>query len=150
MTDAPTIPDYRPTAAAWQQVTKERHAPDPTDRRLHQDEDDDGTTSYSLTPELMAEACWRLGWLGLVYSGASIVAHYGRWALLASTGFGDWGLHAPDVFGLAAVALGIAVYVVSRRGLLSPRRLLDRTGLPGCRRVWYRGEGILGWSAPDA
>jgi eukaryotic-like serine/threonine-protein kinase len=65
------------------------------------------------------------GWLGCVYSGASIVAHYGRWALLALTGSGDWSLHAPDIFGLAAVALGIAAYVVSRRGLLSPRRLLD-------------------------
>jgi hypothetical protein len=45
--------------------------------------------------------------------------------LLALTGSGDWSLHAPDIFGLAAVALGIAAYVVSRRGLLSPRRLLD-------------------------
>jgi serine/threonine-protein kinase len=87
--------------------------------------DANGETFYSLTPELMAEACWRLGWLGCVYSGGSIVAHYGRWALFAWTGSGDWGLHAPDVFSLAAVALGIAVYLVSRRGLLSPQRLLD-------------------------
>ena len=73
----------------------------------------------------MAEACWRLGWLGLVYSGGSIVAHYGRQALLPSTGSLGWGLHVPEVFGLAAMAMGIAVYVVSRRGLLSPHRLLD-------------------------
>ena len=125
MTDARTIADDRLRTTAWRQVTKEPDARHATDRRLERHDDSDGETFYSLTPELMAEACWRLGWLGCVYSGGSIVAHYGRWALLAWTGSGDWGLHAPDVFGLAAVALGMAVYVVSRRGLLSPRRLLD-------------------------
>ncbi len=125
MSDVRTIPESRLRTAAWRQVTKELGAPDGTDRRLHQQHDSDGGTSYSLTPELMAEACWRLGWLGCIYAGGSLVAHYGRQALLASTGSAAWGLHVPDVFALAAVAMGIAVYVVSRRGLLSPGRLLD-------------------------
>ena len=114
------ISECRLRTTAWRQVTKEPDAPHATDRRIRQHGE-----FYSLTPELLAEACWRLGWLGWVYAGGSIVTHYGRWVLFAWTGSGDWGLHLPDVFSLAAVALGIAVYIVSRRGLLSPQRLLD-------------------------
>jgi hypothetical protein len=73
----------------------------------------------------MTEASCRLGWLGLVYSGGTIAAHFSRRLLLALAGFVDWRFHVSNVFGLAAVVMGITVYVVSRRGYLSPARLLD-------------------------
>ena len=84
-----------------------------------------GPTTHSLTPELMAEASWRLGWLGLVYACGSIAANYGRRALLALAGFGvDWRFHGSDVLGATAAVMGIAVFVVSRRRCLSPTRML--------------------------
>jgi eukaryotic-like serine/threonine-protein kinase len=82
-------------------------------------------TSRSLPPEMMAEATWRLGWLGLIYAGAGLVEHFGRRALLALTGSAVPGANIQDAFIAAAVAMGITVFVVTRRGLLSPKRLLD-------------------------
>jgi eukaryotic-like serine/threonine-protein kinase len=84
-----------------------------------------GPTTHSLTPELMAEASRRLGWLGLVYACGSIAANYGRRALPALAGFGiDWRFHGSDVLGVTAAVMGIAVFVVSRRRWLSPTRML--------------------------
>jgi eukaryotic-like serine/threonine-protein kinase len=81
--------------------------------------------SHTLSPEMMAEAAWRLGWLGLLYAATTILGYYGRRILIGlstpegiTPRFEDW-------FGLGSVALGIAMYVVSRRGLLSLPRLLD-------------------------
>ena len=79
--------------------------------------------SETLTPELMAEASRRLGWLGLIYAGGSIVARFGRSALLVLGGSPEGRFRAPDVFDVMAAALGLGVYLVSRRGLLSQRGL---------------------------
>jgi len=79
----------------------------------------------SLSPELMAEASRRLGWLGLTYAVFSVVTHFGHRALLVLSGSMDVGLHAVDALGLGTVALALAVYAVSRRGLLSHERLLE-------------------------
>jgi len=81
--------------------------------------------SHTFPPELLAEASWRLGWLGLLYAGSGIVGTFGRRALLALTGSIDLGLRTQEIFTLAAIAMGIAVYIVSSRGLLSPKRMLD-------------------------
>jgi serine/threonine-protein kinase len=81
--------------------------------------------SRSLPPELMAEASWRLGWVGLIYAVAGVVEHFGRGALLALAGTGDPGGRIQDAFIVATMVMGIAVFVVSRRRLLSPKRLLD-------------------------
>ena len=83
------------------------------------------STTSTLTPELMAEAGRRLGWLGLVYAGASIVHNVGRVALLAVTESGVRGTDPGGVIGIGTMLMGVAVYVVSRRGRLSPKHLLD-------------------------
>jgi serine/threonine protein kinase len=79
----------------------------------------------SFSPELMAEASRRLGWLGLTYAVFSVVTHFGHRALLLLSGSTDVGLHAADALGLGTVALALAVYTVSRRRLLSHERLLE-------------------------
>ena len=69
------------------------------------------------------EASRRLGWLGLVYAGTLIATYVGRRALLAWTGPVGPGIHFAHL--LPTVMMGIAVYAVSRSGILSPKRLLD-------------------------
>ncbi len=81
--------------------------------------------SRTFPPELMAEASWRLGWLGLLYAASGVVGTFGRRALLALTGSIDLSLRMQEIFSLVAIAMGIAVFLVSRRGLLSPKRMLD-------------------------
>jgi serine/threonine-protein kinase len=80
----------------------------------------------SLPPEAVAEGVRRLGWLGLVYSAGICAAAFSKLALSAVKGTlvaADVGL--PEVFGLAAVVMGLAVFGVVRRGVLSSQRLLD-------------------------
>ena len=69
------------------------------------------------------EASRRLGWLGLVYAGTLIANYVGRCALLAWTEAA--GSSIPLAHLLPTVLMGIAVYAVSRSGILSPKRLLD-------------------------
>ena len=80
-------------------------------------------TSYTLPPDLLVEASRRLGWLGLVYACALLAASVGRRALLVPTESVGPGIHFAHLF--PTVMMGIAVYVVSRSGVLSPKRLLD-------------------------
>jgi serine/threonine-protein kinase len=80
----------------------------------------------SLLPEAIAEGVRRLGWLGLVYAVVSIAGPFARLVLSAARGTvdsSDFGI--PDLFGLAAVVMGLAVFAVVRRGVLSSKRLLD-------------------------
>jgi hypothetical protein len=62
--------------------------------------------TLSLTPELAAEAAWRLGWLGLVYSAGGVFGYFGRRLLLASSHSIETGLGARDLFTAATVAMG--------------------------------------------
>ena len=94
-------------------------------RRVARPPDAPTALGISLSPELMAEASRRLGWLGVTYAVASIVTHFGHRALLLLNGSTDVGLRAADALGLSTVALAFAVYAVSRRGLLSHERLLE-------------------------
>jgi serine/threonine-protein kinase len=74
----------------------------------------------------MAEGARRLGWLGLAYAIGSILGPVARLVVSIARGHFDasnFGL--PDVFGLAAVVMGLAVFVVSRQQLLPPKRLLN-------------------------
>jgi len=99
--------------------------------------------SPTLPPELMAEAGWRLGQLGLVYSGAILVAHFGRRALLVLFGSFDTRFGVADVISMAAVAMGVIVYVISRRGMVSAKRLMD-VGLV-FEVVGAFGMAVTGW-----
>ena len=81
--------------------------------------------SHTLSPEIMAEAAWRLGWLGLLYAVTTILGYYGRRVLIGLSTPGGLTPRVEDWFGLASIALGIGMYVVSRRGALSLPRLLD-------------------------
>jgi len=99
--------------------------------------------SPTLPPELMAEAGSRLGQLGLVYSGAILVAHFGRRVLLALFGSFDTPFGVADVISMAAVAMGIIVYIISRRGMVSAKRLLD-VGLV-FEVVGAFGMAVTGW-----
>jgi len=81
--------------------------------------------SQTVSPELIAEASWRLGWLGLIYSAGALVRYFGRRALHAWSGLGATGADVADLFALLGSLLGLVMYVVSRRSLVSPKRLLD-------------------------
>src|SRR4030095_12034225 len=81
--------------------------------------------SHTLSPEIMAEAAWRLGWLGVLYAVTTILGYYGRRVLIGLSTPGGLAPRVEDWFGLASIALGIGMYVVSRRGVLSLPRLLD-------------------------
>jgi eukaryotic-like serine/threonine-protein kinase len=82
-------------------------------------------TSHTLSPELLGEAARRIGFLGLLYAVAWLVAWFGRRGLLALTGVTAWHLSLLDLFGVAAIGLGLGVYIISQRRLLPPTRLLD-------------------------
>jgi serine/threonine-protein kinase len=81
--------------------------------------------SRSLAPDMMAEAAWRLGWLGLLYAGTTVLGYYGRRVLIGLSGPTVLAPRFEDWFGLGSIALGIAMYAVSRHGFLSLTRLLD-------------------------
>src|SRR5262245_3015426 len=83
------------------------------------------STSHTLPPELMAEAAWRLGWLGLLYSAALLLGYFGRRALLTWSGALGGGWRAGDAIAVAAILMGVAVYLVSRYGSLRPARVVD-------------------------
>ena len=96
-----------------------------TNVRLAKQSTSPGEVWRTLPPELMAEVSWRLGWLGLIYAVSGVIGHFGRRLLLAVTGTIEPGLRIQEAFGLAAIAMGIAVFVIARRGRLSSRRLLN-------------------------
>jgi len=80
--------------------------------------------SHTLPPELAAEASWRLGWLGALFAGFGVVGHFGGRFLLASSSVSA-AFHPRDLIFVAVAIMGIALYVASRRGLLSHARMLD-------------------------
>ena len=81
--------------------------------------------SRTLTPEMILEAAWRLGWLGLIYPGASAFDYLVRHVLFAATASGITGPHTADLFRLAGIGMGIATFGLSRSRLVSPQQQLD-------------------------
>jgi eukaryotic-like serine/threonine-protein kinase len=96
-----------------------------TQHRVRRSVDSSSHSSPSLPPELLADAARRLGWLALIYVGATIVGHFGRRAALTLTGASAFGFQLTDVFALAAMALGVGVYLALRSQRLSSNRVLD-------------------------
>ena len=81
--------------------------------------------SHTLPPELLADAARRLRWVAVIYAGAGVFGHFGRRLLIAAIGSVDIAFHPSDLLGAAMVAMGLAVYGLSRSGLVSATRLLD-------------------------
>jgi eukaryotic-like serine/threonine-protein kinase len=96
-----------------------------TEHRVRRSVDAHSHSSPSLPPELLADAARRLGWLALIYTGAIVVGHFGRRAALTLTGASPFGFELSDMFALAGMAMGIAVYFASRSQRLSSHRVLD-------------------------
>ena len=95
------------------------------DSRVEKPATSEHATSGTFPPDLVAEATWRLGWLGLIYAGGYAAVHFGARVLLGLPNAIDLTPRLQDGFGLIAVAMGIAVYVESRRKALPPKRLLN-------------------------
>ncbi len=81
--------------------------------------------SHTLPPELLADAARRLGWVALIYAGAGVVAHLGRRLVFVASGSVEIAFRASDLMAIAMLAMGTAVYVLSRSGEVPPKRLLD-------------------------
>lgn len=110
---------FHPTEAAPERQTA---LTAPRLRKLNQDETD---LSASLPPEILAQSSHRLGWLGLIYAGAYTLAHFGQWAII-TLGGGQSPVAPPQhVLAVVAILLGLLVFILSRRDLLAPARLLD-------------------------
>jgi eukaryotic-like serine/threonine-protein kinase len=120
LVDQPESPDpvTVPMASALETASK-------ADARVEREMDPFSHLTATLPPELMAEGARRLGWLALMYAIGVVVGHFGRRVLLILSDSADVGLHGSDVFGLATAVLSLAVFVVARRRLLPPNRLLD-------------------------
>ena len=79
----------------------------------------------TMPPELLAEASRRLGWAGLIYGITYALAYFGP-HLIVSLADVDHGLtRAQDIFALGALLTGVGVFVLARRSVLTPQRLLD-------------------------
>jgi hypothetical protein len=106
-------------------MTEVLEPPRSTEQRVRRAVDSSPRSSPSLPPELLADAARRLGWLALIYVGATIVGHFGRRAAITLTGASAFGFQLSDIFALAAMAMGIAVYFATRSRQLSSNRVLD-------------------------
>ena len=81
--------------------------------------------ALTMPPELLAEASRRLGWAGLIYAVTYTLAYFGP-HLIVSLADVEHGLtHAQDILAFIAIVLGVTVFVMARRSMVSPQRLLD-------------------------
>ena len=106
-------------------MTEVLEPPRSTEQHVRRAVDSSPRSSPSLPPELLADAARRLGWLALIYVGATIVGHFGRRAAITLTGASAFEFQLSDIFALAAMAMGIAVYFATRSQQLSSNRVLD-------------------------
>ena len=81
-----------------------------------------GHPAVSLPPDTIAEGVRRLGWIGLVYAIAYVAGPFTRLVLSGVAGTIDsYEFVIPDVFGVAAVVMALAIFAMARRGVLSSR-----------------------------
>ncbi len=85
----------------------------------------DQAETSTLPPEMRVEAVWRLGWLGLIYASAYTWAHFGQRYMFVLSGVPQTNMTIHDVIAVLSIAMGIAVFVVSRRSWLAPKQLLE-------------------------
>jgi serine/threonine-protein kinase len=106
-------------------MTETQDPPISTEQLVRRAEASHGHSAASLPPELLADSARRLGWLGLIFVGATIVGHFGRRAALTLAGASPLGFQLSDMFAAAGMALGVFVYLASRSQRLAPSRILD-------------------------
>lgn len=73
------------------------------------------STWGSLPPELLDEGAQRLGWAGLIYSATYTLAYFGPHVVSALTIPGHTFLQVENVFAGVSIAVGLLVFVLSRR-----------------------------------
>ena len=95
--------------------------------RTHTGRVQGGHPAVSLAPDTIAEGVRRLGWMALVYAIAYVAGPFTRLVLtgLAGTIIDSYEFAIPDVFGVGAVIMALAIFALARRGVLSSKRLLD-------------------------
>jgi len=87
-----------------------------------------GTASASgasLPPEVLAEASARLGWAGLIYSTTYTLAYFGPHVIAAATTRTTDVFRMQSAFAAVSIAMGFAVFWLSRTKRLGPQQLLD-------------------------
>ena len=103
-------------------------------------------TSQTMPPELMAEAARRLPWLGLVFSVTYILNRLGQRTVMGLTGTILPGPAIQDAFDVAAVMLGIAVFLLAPIEAAHHRaEAPPGAGISGGRRLCDCVDGILAW-----
>jgi serine/threonine-protein kinase len=78
-----------------------------------------------MPPELLAEASNRLGWAGLIYAVSYALAYFGPHLIVSLADVDHRLTPAQNILALIAIAIGITVFGLARRSVLSPQRLLD-------------------------
>jgi serine/threonine-protein kinase len=79
----------------------------------------------TLPPFLLAEASRRLGWAGLIYGMTYLIAYWVPYGITLLSGQPNRHYLLPDVVALISIAMGFAVFVLSRRARKSAESLLD-------------------------
>jgi hypothetical protein len=89
--------------------------------------------STTLPPDVLRDASRRLGWAALVYSGTFFLAFFGSGyifhrgrlgdAVVASMNQGN--MVVPTIVAVVSIAMGIAVFALSRYSRMAPAKLLD-------------------------
>ena len=84
-----------------------------------------GQWSVTLPPELLSEASRRLGWAGLVYASAYFMAYFGPHLITKVSNPEHGYLPIQDWTATISVALGVAVFLLSRTARLEAKTFLD-------------------------
>lgn len=87
----------------------------------------------TLPPDVLRDASRRLGWAALVYSGTFFLAFFGSGFFFRGGPPGDSvfgptdprSMLFPTIVAVASIAMGIAVFALSRYSRLAPAKLLD-------------------------
>jgi serine/threonine-protein kinase len=87
----------------------------------------------TLPPDVLRDASRRLGWAALVYSATFFLAFFGSSYFFHGVPLGDTvvapmdqkNMVLPTIVAVASIALGIAVFVLSRFSRMAPVKLLD-------------------------
>ena len=101
-----------------QTLVVDKATPTPTSPALE-------TGPVTLPPELLAEASRRLGWAGAIYATTYFVAYWVPYGVTILSGQPALHYMLPDIVSVVSIAMGAAVFWLSRRARKSAQSLLD-------------------------